>query len=486
MKRGLYLAAALIIIVVGWRFLAAGSRRADAKSDVPTGELTRGSLVVTLPVNGTLESVQETPVRTEIQGSLIEICDDNSAVKAGDVVYQLDTKTLVDQRDELDRALTDAQDALNQTETDSQTGITQAETDAEAARESLKLAQDKAQAEREKIAAQVKYAEGETARAHQELARSQRLAQLNYIPGTKLREAEKAYRAQEFVLEQQRAQQADVDKRTGEQVQDQQSALDLAEHALITAQANAQEDINDARIHVAEAQRQLDEVDKKIAQCTVVSPAAGLAVIETNTENWPERRPYRLGDQVGSGEAPVRVYDFTKMQVRCQIGEMDISRVHRGQDAYVFSSAGSERRYRGKVAVVEELAQESNVWAGGTPGKKVFGLLVTLSQADPAHLRPGMTVDLEIVLGSVREAMMAPIRAVFSEAGKSVVYRARGEGFERVPVTVGTRNDLQVEVSGNLQAGDRLALERPPAPPSNRAAGAAEPVAPGSPGEVKR
>jgi len=468
MKRGIYLAAALVIIVVGWRLLAVGSKRAATTDRVRTGEVTHGSLVVTLPVTGTLESAQETPVRTEIEGNLIELCEDNSPVKPGDVVYRLDTKELETQREDLVTALTDAQDALEQTVADSQTGVAQAESDALAARESLKVAQEKARAEREKITAQVKFAEGETARAQRELQRSQRLAKLNYIAGTKLRDAEKMYRAQEFVLEQQYVQRADVDKRTGEQVQDQQTALDLALHALETAKVRAQEDAENDRISVAEAQRRLDEVDRKIAQCTAVSPAAGLAVIETNTENWPERRPYRLGDGVGSGAAPVRVYDFTRMQVRCQIGEMDISRVHQGQDAFVLSSAGGGRRYRGKVAVVEELAQESNVWQGGTPGKKVFGLLITLSEADPGRLRPGMTVDLEIVLDSVREAMMAPIRAVFKDGGKSVVYRARGESFERVPVTAGTRNDLQMEVRGGLRVGDRVALERPPIQPAKR------------------
>jgi multidrug efflux pump subunit AcrA (membrane-fusion protein) len=465
-KRSLYLVITLAIIVGGWRLLAIGAKRTEAKSEIPTGEVTSGSLVVTLPVSGALESAVETPVRTEIEGSLIEICQDNSPVKPGDIVYQLDTKELGTQRDTLQRALTDAQDQLGTTQLDDETRVTQAESDAQGAQESLKLAQDKAQAEREKLAAQVKYEEGETARAAQELARSQRLAKVNYIAGTKLRDAEKVYRAQQFKLEQQRALQADADKRTSEQVQDQQSAYDLAVHALATAKANNLEDMADASIHVSEAQRKLDEIDRKIAQCTVASPAAGLAVIETNAENWPERRPYRLGDQVGSGAAPVRVYDFTKMQVRCQIGEMDISRVHRGQDVFVTSSAGNGKQYRGKVAVVEELAQESNVWQGGTPGKKVFGLLVALSEADPAHLRPGMTVDLEIVLDSVRQAMMAPIRAVFKDGNQSVVYRVRREGFERVPVRAGTRNDLQIEVSGSLRAGDRLALERPPAQPA--------------------
>jgi macrolide-specific efflux system membrane fusion protein len=467
MRRGGYgvLVVLVVAIAIGaaWRVRAVQSEHAKAKVSIATAQVVRGALTVTLPANGVLESAEETPVRAEIEGNLIEICEDNAPVQGGDVVFRLDTKELEDQREQLARALTDAEDALKTAEADGEVQVTQAESEVDAAREALNLARDKSQAEREKAAAQVKFAEGETARAERELARAQRLAKLNYIAGTKLRDAEKAYRGQQFELEQQRAQQADTEKRTGEQVQDQESALELALHAAATAKANAQEDVENARIKVAEAKRKLAEVNNKIAQCTVTSPVAGLSVIATNTENWPERRPYRLGDQVRSGAAPVTVYDFQHMQVRCQIGEMDISRVRQGQEVFVSSPTQSDRRYRGKVAIVEELAQESNVWQGGTPGKRVFGILVTLDETDPDRLRPGMTVDLEIVLGRVEKATMAPIRAVFKERGRSVVYRARGDTFERVPVVTGTRNDLRIEVRGGLRTGDRVALERPPA-----------------------
>ncbi len=462
MNRFIFLILIAVAVLIGVRFVAVGTRQNSGEASVPTGEVERGSLTVTLPITGVLESAEETPVRSEIAGTLVRICPDNLEVQPGDFIYQLDTRDLVDERAQLDQDLTDAQEALNTTEADSQTAVAQAESDALAAEESVGLAEENARAEREKITAQVNFAEAQTARAQREFERSRRLAELNYIAGTKLRQAEKTYRAEEFDLQQARARQADTMKRTEEQVEDERSAYALALHALNTAKADARSELEDAEIRAAEAQRRLDDIDEKIARCTVTSPAAGMAVIETNTENWPERRPYRLGDQVGAGMAPVTIYDFTRMQVRCQIGEMDISRVHQGQEALVLSSAQIGRRYRGKVAVVEELAQESNVWEGGTPGKRVFGILVTLDETDPAHLRPGMTVDLEIVLDDVREATMVPIRAVYKEGDNSVVYRSRGETFETVPVTVGRRNDLLVEVTGKLKAGERVALERPP------------------------
>ena len=482
MRRAFALALVLLLLIIGgWRLHSTRADRAAARFRVPTAEITRGPLVITLPITGTLESARETPVRGEIAGVLVDICQDNSPVQPGDFIFQLDTEDLTAQREDRAGSLADAEEGLNSTQADVLTRIAQAESDAQTARESLALAQEKAQAEREKMAAQVAYAQGDLARAERELKRYQRLAELNYIPGTKLRQVERSYRGKQFEFDQQRAEEAEVEQRTAEQVQDEETSLALALHELDTAKADAQAQVEDARIRVAEAERRLADVEAKIAQCRVSAPAAGLAVIQTNSSNWPERRPYRLGDQVEAGASPVKIYDLTQMQVRCQIGEMDISRVHRSQDTFVVSGKGG-KRYRGKVALVEELAKESNVWEGGTPGKKVFGLLVTLEETDPARLRPGMTVDLEVVLDRLPEATLAPIRAVFTENGKPVVYRARGEAaagqardttggqtFERVPVTIGARNDLLFEVRSGVSAGDWVALERPPAGPAGNA-----------------
>ncbi len=470
MRKPIYLALAVLILGTGgWRMHTVGDARRARKSRVPTVEVTHGPLVVTLPISGALQSAQETQVRGEIAGVLVQICQDNTQVKPNDFIFQLDTKDLVKQRDELTRSLADAEEALSNAQAEGETSVAQAESDEAAAQEALALAEQRARAENEKMDAQVRFAESETARAARELARTQRLAKVNYVAGTKLREAEKMYRRQEFDLQQQRAQQADTDKRTAEDVRDQQTALELAQHALDTAKANLSEELGQERIHVAEAQRRLDDVNKKIGQCTVLAPVGGMAVIQTNEDNWPERRPYRLGDQVESGSSPVMIYDVSKMQVRCQIGEMDITRVRRGQDAFVTTVSNGGRRFRAKVSLVEELAQESNVWEGGTPGKKVFAVLVTLTETDPRQLRPGMTVDLEIVVHTVPNATMVPIRAVFTEGGKSFVYRATGQGFERVPVTTGDRNDLMIELRGGVRAGDRVALVRPPATPARAA-----------------
>ena len=156
MKKALFLMLVLAGLGLGgWRWRVLNEARAAEKVTVPTGAVTQGRLVVTLPVTGALESAEETEVRSEIAGTLTRLYPDNTPVKAGDVIYQMDTKDLDDQREQQARAVTDAQDALEIQIADNKTRLTQAQSDTDVAAESLKLTQDQAQAERERIAAQV-------------------------------------------------------------------------------------------------------------------------------------------------------------------------------------------------------------------------------------------------------------------------------------------------------------------------------------------
>ena len=453
--------AAVFITVgyVGWRVKPVLSTRADTHEQVANTHVARGTLTVTLAANGVLESAVETPVRSEIAGNLVDIRENNTPVKAGDEVFRLDTKEYQDRYEEQERLLAEAVEALSTLQSDSEVRLAQVTGDVTLAEEAYALAEKKANAELDKINAQIDYAQSELARAESEYNRNKRLAEKNYIPGTKLREAEQAFKKKQFDLEYQRAQLRDAEARSAETLKDNQHSLNLSRLTLKSARANADQSLEDARIRIADAERKVRDAKTQIEQCTVTAPVAGLVVIGTNTDNWPERRPYRLGDQVSSRTAPVVIYDLQQMRVRCQIGEMDVERVRVGQEVLVTSATQREKRYRGTIAVVAELAREANVWQGGTPGKRVFNVLVDLGETDPNNLRPGMTVDMEIVLDSVADALLVPIRAVFTEGGRSVVYRLKGNNVEVVPVTPGKRNDLQIVVSGKLHEGDILALE---------------------------
>ena len=67
------------------------------------------------------------------------------------------------------------------------------------------------------------------------------------------------------------------------------------------------------------------------------------------------------------------------------------------------------------------------------------------------------------MLEDLKDAITVPIRVVFRRKGEAVVYRKRGQDFEPVPVTIGSRSDILIAIRGPIRPGDRVALTRPPA-----------------------
>ena len=81
----------------------------------------------------------------------------------------------------------------------------------------------------------------------------------------------------------------------------------------------------------------------------------------------------------------------------------------------------------------------------------------------PEHgLRPGMSATGEVLYERVKDVLLIPVRASFDRGGKVVVYVKNGRGFEPREITVGRRNEAQIEVVSGLNAGDVVALEEPP------------------------
>jgi multidrug efflux pump subunit AcrA (membrane-fusion protein) len=79
------------------------------------------------------------------------------------------------------------------------------------------------------------------------------------------------------------------------------------------------------------------------------------------------------------------------------------------------------------------------------------------------RIKPGMTAEVRIHVDEKRDVLALPIEAVRSENGKNLVTRAipGKEGLARdvVEVTLGARNDRDVELASGVAPGDRILVE---------------------------
>ena len=120
----------------------------------------------------------------------------------------------------------------------------------------------------------------------------------------------------------------------------------------------------------------------------------------------------------------------------------------------------ADRQFSGQIERIGTIA--STDLSGGWPFPRNFDLEVALDQTDP-RLKPGMAVQLTVVVNRVPDALTIPVQASFQRSGQTVAYVWSGSRFQERVIEVGRRSGDRILVEKGLRAGDRVALKDPSA-----------------------
>jgi len=218
-----------------------------------------------------------------------------------------------------------------------------------------------------------------------------------------------------------------------------------------------------AAIRILEIQRDRAKEAMRYAQAnaakmTVHSPMAGVVVYNTI---WLGGRmgTVQQGDQIRPGLPFLQVVDPSRMEVRVELNQVDLLKVHLGQQAQVHWDA-----YPGMLlpAVLEELSPLGHT-GRFTEMVRSFTATFTVQGTDP-RLLPDLSAALDLDLGSASGVLVIPRQSVRREAGQAFVWLKNSRGFEKRAVKIGMQNDLKTVVESGLAEGDvirRDAVEAP-------------------------
>ena len=145
--------------------------------------------------------------------------------------------------------------------------------------------------------------------------------------------------------------------------------------------------------------------------------------------------------------------DLHTLELAGRIEETDRGRISATQDVVVRVDALPELVLPAKVSQISPLAETS---MNEFPPTRSFTASATILHPDP-RLRPGMNGGMDIVVNRVPNAIAIPTKALFTRAGKPIVYLANGGRYRPVEVKVEARNPDEVAVSG-IPAGATVAL----------------------------
>src|SRR5438552_1001968 len=186
------------------------------------------------------------------------------------------------------------------------------------------------------------------------------------------------------------------------------------------------------------------------ARMVVHSPMEGVVVHNTI---WLGGRmgTVQQGDQVRPGVPFLQVVDPSQMEVRVELNQVDLLKVHPGQRAEMHLDA-----YPGMTlpAVLEELSPL------GHPGQfaeavRSFAARFSVQGTDP-RLLPDLSAALDVDLGSQKSVLVIPWQSIGMEADHAFVWLKTTASFEKRSVQMGPRNDLEAIVVSGLSEGDTI------------------------------
>jgi multidrug resistance efflux pump len=184
------------------------------------------------------------------------------------------------------------------------------------------------------------------------------------------------------------------------------------------------------------------------AKMTVHSPMAGVVVYNTI---WLGGRmgTVQQGDQVRPGVPFLQVVDPSKMEVRVELNQVDLLKVHPGQKAEMHLDA-----YPGMTlpAVLDELSPLGHT-GQFTEMVRSFTARFLVQGNDP-RLLPDLSAAMDLDLGTENSVLVVPYQSIGTESGQSFVWLKRSSGFEKRTVKIGRRNDLNAVVESGLAEGD--------------------------------
>lgn len=224
-------------------------------------------------------------------------------------------------------------------------------------------------------------------------------------------------------------------------------AIETAKYNLESAQRNLEEAknptmTNDEKIKYEQQKLQIEscqiKIDNILAEIEDIvdisaSPING-TIIEKNVED---------GDIAQESTALLKVANINDLKVTATVSEYDASSIKLGQKVTMTSDGIRDKTYTGEIIFINPQAVTSG-------DENVVTIDVSLDNADES-LKPGFTIDLEIVTGEAENALVVPVASILSdEQGQNYVFTVDENKLKKSIIITGVYGDMYVEIIDGL------------------------------------
>ncbi len=445
----------------------------DPNSDLLTFTVKKKTLRDTVVERGALESQETVLGKCEVPGhqhKIVFIVPEGSIVKKGDEVVKFSSE-IIDkliaekkvQVNEAERKLETAKQEIKVKQNESDSLVSDAEfalTQAEIALEKYRdgdYQQQVAELERS-----ISEGEAELERSVDSLQNFRALVKKGIRSPEQLRNIELQVQSHRHRVVRDRRQLEVLTKYTYREqmtllkhnVDDGKLKLQRAKTTAEAQKRQAETEVSRAERNLKLQQEELKEKQDAKEKCVILAPQPG-TVAYANEYWWSDDRKIREGAEVHEGKSIFNLPDMSRMQVKVSVHESVVNKIKKDQKASIRIDAFPDHKFKGKVMTVSQLSDSS--YYRTTQNYEV--IVHILEIPDGVDLKPGMTAEVEVKVGTYKDVLAVPVTTVTENYGQSYVFKKLGNEFPKHRIEIGRVTNSFIEVTDGLSTGDELAMD---------------------------
>jgi HlyD family secretion protein len=479
-KRSILMTIAVVVVIVGIIALLKWPMDPEQSgTDFPTAVVKRGPLTISITESGTIKSREQIIIKNEVEGktTILSLVSEGTKVQKGDMLVELDSSKLLDQKVDLQIQEQNAEAAFIRAREDLAVAENQAKSDVNIAELTLDFAKQDLKKyiegeypnELKEAEARITLAQEELQRVEETLKWSEKLAQEKYLSQTELQADELAVSKKRLDLELAKNNRDLLENFThGRKLAELESNVKQAEMALERTTRKARADVVQAEAELkakeSEFERQKDKLKKneeEIKKTKIYAPADGMVVYATSAKSGGFRHleePLKEGQEIRELQELIYLPTASSVKAEIKIHESSLEKVRVGLPAKVTVDALPGKSFAGVVAKIAVLPDAESMFLN--PDIKIYSTDIYLN-GDGSTLRTGMSCRTEVIIEQYEDAIYIPVQAVLRIGGRPTVYVVKDNGFEPRKVEVGLDNSRMVRVVNGLQAGETVLLTPP-------------------------
>lgn len=219
----------------------------------------------------------------------------------------------------------------------------------------------------------------------------------------------------------------------------------------------AKSELKGIKENIKQAQIDVKTAETELSYTTITSPIDGVVI----------SIPVSVGQTVNSRQSTptiIQVADLTKMLIKPEISEGDITKLKVGQEVEFNILSAPERVFKGKIDSIDPAdttLTDDEYTESVSNTEAIYYYANVVVDNEDGILRIGMTATSNIKIAEAKNVILAPTTAIHKKNGKNYVNVLTSEKkVVEKEVELGINDDLNTEIKSGLSEGDEIVLNQ--------------------------